>query len=137
MQEAGSKDAIFGKTRAQFVCAGSTLGVIARRWQRHVVVRLLKQARHSELREPVGITVSSLPREAEQDEWVVRKSGARFTQGAGFRLLIRPVEHSTDVPPDEIGDRDLRGGMNATRERVAPPPEQQSIHACRRLEVFA
>ena len=58
--------------------------------------------------------------EAEEDERVVRAGVARFAQGAGFHLVIRPVEHFADTAADEIGDGDLRGGMDVAGERIAP-----------------
>ena len=66
---------------------------------------------------------------------VVREGVARFAQGAGFHLVIRPVEHFADAAADEIGDGDLRGGMDVAGERIAPPPPQQAIHFGRDVEV--
>ena len=64
-----------------------------------------------------------------------REGVARFTQGAGFHLVIRPVEHFADAAADEIRDGDLRGGMDVAGERIAPPPAQQVIHFGRGVEV--
>ena len=56
--------------------------------------------------------------------FILRREG----EGAGFHLVIRPVEHFADAAADEIGDGDLRGRMDASGERIAPPPAQQAIH---------
>ena len=100
-----------------------------------MVVRLGEQAGDGVLREPGGIAVLALLGEAEEDERVVREGVARFAQGAGFHFVIRPVEHFADAAADEIGDGDLRGGMDAARERIAPPPAQQAIHLDRKSVV--
>ena len=54
------------------------------------------------------------------DERVVREGVALFAQGAGFHLVIRPVECFADAV-DEFGDGDWRGGMDGAGEGIAPP----------------
>ena len=102
-----------------------------------MVVRLGEQAGDGVLREPGGIAVLALLGEAEEDERVVREGVARFAQGAGFHLVIRPVEHFADAAADEIGNGDWRGGMDVAGERIAPPPAQQASHFGRGVEVAA
>ena len=102
-----------------------------------MVVRLGEQAGDGVLREPGGIAVFALLGEAEENERVVREGVARFAQGAGFHLVIRPVGHFADAAADEIGDGDLRGGMNVAGERITPSPAQQAIHFGRGVEVAA
>ena len=68
---------------------------------------------------------------------MVREGVARFAQGAGFHLVIRPVEHFADAAADEIGDGDWRGGMDVAGEWVTPPPAQQAIHFGRGVEIAA
>jgi len=129
--------AVFGEAGGEFVGAGGAPGVVARRGQRDVVVRLGEQAGGGVLREPGGIAVLALLGEAEEDERVVREGVPRFAQGAGFHRGIRPVEHFAEAAADEIGDSDLRGGMDVAGEWIAPPPAQQAIHFDRGVEVAA
>jgi len=70
-----------------------------------------------------------------QRDVVVREGVARFAQGAGFHLVIRPGEHFADAATDEIGDGDLRGGMEVAREWIDLPPAQQAIHFGQSVEV--
>ena len=120
LQEAGGEVAVFGEAGGEFVGAGGALGVVARRGKRDVVVRLGEQAGDGVLREPGRIAVLALLGEAEEDERVMREGVARFAQGAGFHPVIRPVEHFVDAAADEIGDGDLRGGIDVAGERIAP-----------------
>ena len=128
LQEAGGEVAVFGEAGGDVVGAGGAGGVVVRRGKRDVVVRLGEQAVDGMLREPGGIAVLALLGEAEQDERLVREGVARFAQGAGFHLVIRPVEHFADAAADKIGDGDLRGGMDVAGERIALPPAQQVVH---------
>ena len=81
LQEAGGEVAVFGEAGGDVVGAGGVLGVVARRGQRDVVVRLGGQAGDGVLREPGGIAVLALLGEAEEDERVVREGVARFEIG--------------------------------------------------------
>ena len=74
-----------------------------------MAVRLGEEAGDGVLREPGGIAVPAFfilhPSSFILSE--LREGVARFAQGAGFHLVIRPVEHFAGAAADEIRDVDL------------------------------
>ena len=116
LQAAGGEVAVFGEAGDKFVRAGGARG---RRCAEG------ETGRGSAARRTGGVTACCAQGGSAVlayfllhssyfilSQRVVREGVARFAQGAGFHLLIRPVEHFADAAADEIGDGDLRGGMD-------------------------
>ena len=95
LQEAGGEVTVFGEAGGEFVGAGGALGLVARRGQRDVVVRLGEQAGEGVLREPGGIAVPT-----------------HF------------ILHTSHAAADEIGDGDSRGGMDVVGEWISRTPKK-------------
>ena len=64
-----------------------------------------------------------------------RALGVPPSGGCGPRKRGTPNGHFADAAADEIGDGDLRGGMEVAGERIALPRAQQGLHIGRGVGV--